>query len=53
VLIRHADGTRELYDLAADPAERRNLIDDPSATALRARAVSALDASLAALEGAG
>ncbi|HSL11840.1 MAG TPA: sulfatase-like hydrolase/transferase [Actinomycetota bacterium] len=47
VLIRHDDGTTELYDLAADPAQRRNLADDPAASRLRNRAERALARSLA------
>jgi N-acetylglucosamine-6-sulfatase len=32
--ISYTDGSQELYDLAADPFEERNLIDDPSARAI-------------------
>ena len=46
VLIRHADGTRELYDLAVDPDQRRNLVDVGAAAALQARAERALARSL-------
>jgi arylsulfatase A-like enzyme len=31
---RHPDGPDELYDLRADPAERRNLIDAPAHAAV-------------------
>ena len=30
LIMRHPDGPDELYDLAADPGERTNLIDDPA-----------------------
>jgi N-acetylglucosamine-6-sulfatase len=46
VLIHHADGTVELYDLPKDPDQRRNLAHDPSAGALRARAERALARAL-------
>ncbi|HEX6131465.1 MAG TPA: sulfatase [Actinomycetota bacterium] len=49
VFVRHADGTVELYDLAADPRERRNLAADPSASALRTRAERLLDGFVADL----
>jgi arylsulfatase A-like enzyme len=46
VLIHHDDGTRELYDLVSDPDQRRNLIGDEAASALRARAERALERAL-------
>jgi arylsulfatase A-like enzyme len=46
VLIHHADGTVELYDLSEDPDQRRNLAHDPSAGTLRARAERALARAL-------
>ena len=49
VLIRHADGTEELYDLAADPAQRRNLADTAAAADLQVRAERALARSVAAV----
>jgi choline-sulfatase len=49
VLIRHADGTEELYDLAADPRQRTNLAEVPAAHALRSRAERALARFLAAV----
>jgi hypothetical protein len=36
----------ELYDLAADPNERRNLIDDPAHAAVRERLRARLDAHM-------
>jgi N-acetylglucosamine-6-sulfatase len=39
VLIAWSTGERELYDLAADPAERRNIVDRPAAASLRGRLV--------------
>jgi arylsulfatase A-like enzyme len=41
------DDSRELYHLAADPEERRNLYEDPGSAAARTR----LEAELARLSG--
>jgi hypothetical protein len=35
-LLMDADGNGELYDLDTDPAELRNLFDDPACAAVRA-----------------
>ena len=42
-LVRHAGGDRELYDLAMDPDETRNLILDPSRRWLRDELAAGLD----------
>ena len=36
LIERHGTGPNELYDLAADPDEQKNLIDDPASAPLRA-----------------
>lgn len=36
IVVEHAHGSGELYDLSADPGERRNLWDDPEALRLKA-----------------
>ena len=41
--ITYTDGSTELYDLDRDPAELRNLAEDPSRAALIARLAAALD----------
>jgi len=41
---RFPDGPHELYDLRRDAGERRNLVDDPSATAVRTALRTRLDA---------
>ena len=53
VLIRHADGTVELYDLSRDLDQRRDLADDPEAARLLARAERALERSVAGSRNAG
>ncbi len=49
VYVRHADGTRELYRLDRDPRQRANLITDPRAAGLLARAERLLADSLVAV----
>jgi N-acetylglucosamine-6-sulfatase len=49
VYIENEDGTVELYDLARDPHELRNVAGDASAAALQARASSSLRAFVQAL----
>jgi N-acetylglucosamine-6-sulfatase len=44
-LITYADGFRELYDLARDPAELRNLAGDPARVDLVARLAGLFDVS--------
>ena len=34
-LIQYSDGTRELYDVLADPLEQRNLVGESPAVAMR------------------
>ena len=53
VYIRSADGTRELYDLAADPKELRNLVADPAYRAVVRRLRRLWARSLARLPGRG
>jgi arylsulfatase A-like enzyme len=36
LILRHPDGPNELYNLAGDPGERRNLFGEPAAAAVRA-----------------
>ena len=40
---RHPEGPHELFDLVADPGERTNRIDDPSAAAMRESLARRLD----------
>ncbi|MEV4415128.1 sulfatase-like hydrolase/transferase [Catellatospora sp. NPDC049609] len=40
---RHADGPHELYDIANDPGERTNRVDDPAAAATVAQLRARLD----------
>lgn len=47
------DGRRELYDLAADPGERHDRIDDPALGAVRAALATELDALRAPLRSLG
>ncbi len=35
IVVDHANGTGELYDLADDPGEHRNLWDDPGSRELK------------------
>jgi N-acetylglucosamine-6-sulfatase len=49
VYVLHDDGTRELYDLAADPSQLRNLAGDPDVAPLERR-LEALTGSLAGVE---
>jgi N-acetylglucosamine-6-sulfatase len=53
ILIRWADGTEELYDVAADPDELRNLADVPAWAARRADLEAGLPPSLARVGDAG
>ncbi|MDP9296697.1 MAG: sulfatase [Actinomycetota bacterium] len=46
VYVEYTNGWRELYDLRRDPAELRNLAEDPKARALRSRLAARLHASL-------
>lgn len=46
-LIWASDGRHELYDLAADPDERHDLIDDPSRTQIRDALIERLEAFVA------
>lgn len=45
-LIRNGDGREELYDLAADPGEARDLAGTPAAAETRARLRDQLDSAL-------
>jgi arylsulfatase A-like enzyme len=44
--VEYTNGWRELYDLRRDPAELRNLAEDPAYRALRARLAARLHESL-------
>ncbi len=50
-LIRYPRGARELFDLVADPGEKRNLYDAPEAAAERRRLEATLDRWIASLKG--
>ena len=50
LIRRHPDGPHELFDLQADPSEKRNLIDEPGTSGIIAQLDSALERTFAPMD---